>query len=690
MRPHTLTPDHGAFTPEDATSQRATDGVIERVGKQVALLNGKVDGYVVTWIGAAPRAAITTDYVSAVGADGDVGGNVTLLGGETFINPAGRKPIQVIETYGAIISFNTELCWYLDSTFCSYFHSLKNVEGYSAGMVLLVLQVILFSIFALAALINLFQLTRILSSTACHGGGYLDKFKHSMDEISKCGIVGLAFRLICLWTPPISYAYLFLPCWDCFDFEGAATHEVGHVLGLSHPDTAGLEVCTASYCNPKGGQNSFASALNGKDGNGNWRPVRMNSSSCELPWDTVREFPGPEGTDVGAEMGWTLDPTTGVRDTIMEAFTQHNPSVCLTYDDLEALNIVYPQCDYAISEPVCYKTEYYIGWIRLGVWVGLPIIIMLSLITLLSACVRKHQFKRMDSLHKMVKQKSGHLKVARGQAQRASCEAAQLAEALDMQIATEESRIQDRAHRMSVQMVNDHLEQLQVEQSCPLPRQAQRSRAPAARSASATSTSLQGSLQGGSSAAAPPSRGSSFLRRMNSGTSNTANQGVTEGASTGRKWLGGGGAIGSSMKKVGSAFGLQKQSSVDAPVASSTEGGSSPGPPSNLINVPDQYRLNPIRGSTSAPETTEERLRKESSGAASAASATSLGERSSEVELNVTDRSRTMHKMGAGGARATGMDRSSCTSLEETSDACDTAVQISVSGDGLSVPPRPV
>ena len=27
----------------------------------------------------------------------------------------------------------------------------------------------------------------------------------------------------------------------------------------------------------------------------------------------------------------------------MEAFTQHNPSVCLTYDDLEALNVNYPQ-----------------------------------------------------------------------------------------------------------------------------------------------------------------------------------------------------------------------------------------------------------------------------------------------------------------------------------------------------------
>lgn len=43
----------------------------------------------------------------------------------TFTN--GRRPSRssVIETVGATISFNTGLCWYLDSTFCFYFHSTK-------------------------------------------------------------------------------------------------------------------------------------------------------------------------------------------------------------------------------------------------------------------------------------------------------------------------------------------------------------------------------------------------------------------------------------------------------------------------------------------------------------------------------------------------------------------------------------
>ena len=47
---------------------------------------------------------------------------------------------------------------------------------------------------------------------------------------------------------PLTVQFLiFEPCFDCYDFEGAAVHEIGHVLGLGHPNTAREEVDASFY-----------------------------------------------------------------------------------------------------------------------------------------------------------------------------------------------------------------------------------------------------------------------------------------------------------------------------------------------------------------------------------------------------------------------------------------------------------
>ena len=56
----------------------------------------------------------------------------------------------------------------------------------------------------------------------------------------------------------------------------------------------------------------------------------------------------------------------------MEAFTQFNPRVCITEDDLE-LNTLYPDRSHALTgSPVCFKSDHNIGWVRLAVWLGTP------------------------------------------------------------------------------------------------------------------------------------------------------------------------------------------------------------------------------------------------------------------------------------------------------------------------------
>ena len=40
-------------------------------------------------------------------------------------------------------------------------------------------------------------------------------------------------------TPIAMQRQVVNPCWNCIDFEYAAVHEVGHILGLHHPNSIG-------------------------------------------------------------------------------------------------------------------------------------------------------------------------------------------------------------------------------------------------------------------------------------------------------------------------------------------------------------------------------------------------------------------------------------------------------------------
>lgn len=241
-----------------------------------------------------------------------------------------------------------------------------------------------------------------------------------------------------------------------------------------------------------------------------------------------------------------------------------------------------------------------------------------------------------------------------------------------MQIATEESRIQERANRMSIQMVNQHLEQLQGSQG-------------GSQGAQGAATTASSGCTVGLSAA---NRGSSFLRRGNSGI---ARGGSGQPAGE-RKWLGASGKVAGSMKKMGSALGIQRGDSGwifgaggARPATEPDQGGESTSkviddregnvPSNREISVPDQYRLNPIRGSEADPENSQS----VSVGVADESqSRSTFPDRADLAEIEISqeddtdaagaadglDRTKTIQKEGAGGARAPGMDHASCSSFE--------------------------
>ena len=180
--------------------------------------------------------------------------------------------------------------------------------------------------------------------------------------------------------------------------------QVGHILGLGHPDH--VEHDDASNVHSR-----LLASNNGMQ--------PMNESTCQYPWDAVVDGVWTDAADKKGD--------TGVRASIMgalerhsnccalcplhrmgptafpfcartEALTQHNPSVCLSSDDLEGLNVLYPQCGgAAITQTGCFKSRHNIGWVRLAALMGVPGLITFFLLMLLNSWVRSYQAARIES-----------------------------------------------------------------------------------------------------------------------------------------------------------------------------------------------------------------------------------------------------------------------------------------------------
>ena len=289
-------------------------------------------------------------------------------------------------------------CWYLDATFCASFHQWADAEV----DIVLIFRISAVVIFAIAIIIFLFVMSDALHAVCDSevepvekagptGGTIMDlhakrasqvlqkksqgqslstqddlecgskRCTNLIDYLSVMPTITLILTIFWLIFAPLFYFRFFRPCWDCYDFEATIAHEVGHVLGFHHPD----------------------------------REWELNlQATAPMGLDTCRNALGSV----------YLNQTQSRIDSLMFSMTLHRGRTCLSVDDLEGLNYLYPTCTGAhqprlsTGEPACIKTKRFAGWLRLMYavlfpWVGTSVFAML-----LQSLTRMHQRRRAKNL----------------------------------------------------------------------------------------------------------------------------------------------------------------------------------------------------------------------------------------------------------------------------------------------------